>query len=184
VTITDANGCLIIDSASVTNTSTSIELSMPAEAALCLPFSITLESGVEAESYAWSTGESTSSIDVTSGGMYSVTVGNADGCLSTDSTTVIEQPCVGIADDESSIAIDLYPNPNRGEFTLNIHNAHADQLSYTFMSLDGKLVQDGTLMLSNGNGIKDFQFAQLSSGMYFMSIITNQKVIVKRVIIH
>ena len=73
---------------------------MPAEAVLCLPFSITLESGVEAESYAWSTGESTSSIDVTSGGMYSVTVGNADGCLSTDSTTVIEQPCVGIAEGE------------------------------------------------------------------------------------
>jgi hypothetical protein len=52
------------------------------------------------------------------------------------------------------------------------------------MSLDGKLVQDGKLVLSNGNGTKEFHFAQLSSGMYFMSIITHQKVIVKRVIIH
>ncbi len=184
VTITDANGCVIIDSASVTNTSTSIEISMPAEAALCLPFSITLESGVEAESYAWSTGESTASIDVTAGGLYTVTIGNTEGCLSTDSTTVIEQPCVGIAEDESSIAIDLYPNPNRGAFTLNIDNASSDQLSYRFMSLDGKLVQDGKLVLSNGNGTKEFQFTQLSSGMYFMSITTNQKVIIKRVIIH
>jgi hypothetical protein len=183
VTITDANGCMIMDSASVANTSNAIEIAMPAEAALCLPFSITLESGVEAESYAWSTGESTASIDVTAGGLYTVTIGNAEGCLSTDSTTVIEQPCVGIAEGESAIAIDLYPNPNRGEFTLNINNASSDQMNYTFMSLDGKLVKSGLLALNGGNSTEVFQFNGLSSGLYIMSITTNDKVFIKRVII-
>jgi hypothetical protein len=183
VTITDANGCMIMDSASVANTSNAIEISMPAEAALCLPFSITLESGVEAESYAWSTGESTASIDVTAGGLYTVTIGNAEGCLSTDSTTVIEQPCVGIAEGESAIAIDLYPNPNRGEFTLNINNASSDQMSYTFMSLDGKLVKSGLISLNGGNSTEVFQFNGLSSGLYIMSITTNDEVFIKRVII-
>lgn len=183
VTITDANGCMIMDSASVANTSNAIEISMPAEAALCLPFSITLESGVEAESYAWSTGESTASIDVTAGGLYTVTIGNAEGCLSTDSTTVIEQPCVGIAEGESAIAIDLYPNPNRGEFTLNINNASADQMSYTFMSLDGKLVKSGLISLNGGNSTEVFQFNGQSSGLYIMSITTNDEVFIKRVII-
>jgi hypothetical protein len=183
VTITDANGCMIMDSASVANTSNAIEIAMPAEAALCLPFTITLESGVEAESYAWSTGESTASIDVTAGGLYTVTIGNAEGCLSTDSTTVIEQPCVGIAEGESAIAIDLYPNPNRGEFTLNINNASSDQMSYTFMSLDGKLVKSGLISLNGGNSTEVFQFNGLSSGLYIMSITTNDEVFIKRVII-
>ena len=50
---------------------------------LCVPFS-------DSSTYLWSTGATTNCITVTSGGKYSVTITNADGCSSTCSKTITE----------------------------------------------------------------------------------------------
>lgn len=183
VTITDTNGCSIIDSADVDYISDALPLNLPSEAAVCKPFYITLDAGLEASSYLWSTGDTTSSIQVYNGGLYGLVVSNADGCVSTDTTLVYEESCVGIDEVEDNLDVTIYPNPNRGAFTLNIENVNADRVSVKFTSLDGKIVSDQFIQLSSGSATEEFRFSTIGKGIYFMTIRSETQSITKRVII-
>lgn len=54
----------------------------------CAGGSVTLTSS-PASTYLWSTGETTSSITVSSGGSYTVTVGNGSGCVATSAASMV-----------------------------------------------------------------------------------------------
>lgn len=57
---------------------------------LCTGESITLDAALAGATYLWSTGASTSSISVTQGGLYSVTLTNAAGCSFADQVLIVE----------------------------------------------------------------------------------------------
>ena len=56
---------------------------------ICAGVAETIDAGPGFSSYLWSTGETTQTIDVASGGDYTVTVTNSDGCDSTATVTVV-----------------------------------------------------------------------------------------------
>ncbi len=88
VTVTDANGCISSASATVnvfTPQTASISASGPLS--FCQGGSVTLTAS-EGSSYSWSNGESTQSITVSAAGNYSVTVTDANGCISSASENV------------------------------------------------------------------------------------------------
>jgi large repetitive protein len=83
VTVTDANGC--VSTATPVNV-TLLNLPTPTvfpfgPQEICEGGSVTLTS-TTASSYLWSTGETTQSIDVTTGGVYTLTVQDLNGCTS------------------------------------------------------------------------------------------------------
>jgi hypothetical protein len=97
VTGTDSNGCSNNDSVSVT------EHALPTVAisgtlSFCAGANTTLTAS-GASTYLWSTGETTASITVSSGGSYSVTGTDANGCSALDSASVTEYslPTVSIS---------------------------------------------------------------------------------------
>ena len=69
---------------------TDVALTVPAELTLCP--GETLELGVDGmfETYAWSTGESTSSIEVGEAGLYSVVVYDANGCAAISESITVD----------------------------------------------------------------------------------------------
>ncbi|EDP97880.1 choice-of-anchor L domain-containing protein [Kordia algicida OT-1] len=76
------------------------EVDLPEDITLCLndlPLTVTAGTAV-GNSYLWSTGETTASIDITSIGTYSVTVTSAFGCSQSDSFTVSESELATIVD--------------------------------------------------------------------------------------
>ncbi|MCK4658222.1 MAG: hypothetical protein KAV82_01755, partial [Phycisphaerae bacterium] len=89
VTVTSANGCEVnaVDVVvTVEPNPTPIISASPAEA-VCDGATVTLDAGVY-PSYLWSTGETTQTIDVTTGGTYSVTVTSANGCQGVDNILI------------------------------------------------------------------------------------------------
>ncbi|MDP4845522.1 MAG: T9SS type A sorting domain-containing protein, partial [Salibacteraceae bacterium] len=164
-------------------TSQSIALDLADSAVVCKPFSITIEAGVDASSYLWSTGDTTQIITVDNGGVYQLVVSNTDGCLSADSILVIEQSCVGIDEVADNMSVELYPNPNRGEFIVNFNNVKSDRVFVTFTSLDGKVVRDTFIPISSNTVTENFNLTGVSQGIYFMTIKTDKEMITKRVII-
>lgn len=87
VTVTDANGCSNTDVLALTvnpNPSPSITGNM----VFCDGDNSDLNAGPGYASYQWSTGQTTSTINVTLGGSYSVTVTDANGCNGSASTLV------------------------------------------------------------------------------------------------
>ena len=85
VTGTDANGCTGTDDVVVTvNPSPTVDLGV--DVAICDGTTQTLDAGSGASNYLWSTGATTQTIDVTTSGTYSVTVGN--GTVVTNSNSL------------------------------------------------------------------------------------------------
>ncbi|MDX1476588.1 MAG: gliding motility-associated C-terminal domain-containing protein [Saprospiraceae bacterium] len=81
VTVTDANGCTGMDSIGVTeNPLPEVTLTGPND--LCTGDFLQLSVLESYPSYLWSTGATTQSITVTTGGLYVVTVTDAEGCTS------------------------------------------------------------------------------------------------------
>ncbi len=91
VTVTDANGC----TASTTFNLTVNPNPSPAitgTTAFCQGANSTLSAGGGYTNYQWSTGAVTPTLNVTTGGTYSVTVTNAAGCTATTNTVVTVNP--------------------------------------------------------------------------------------------
>lgn len=93
VTVTDGNGCQGSDSIEVTLTSPSVSIVATPGDTVCDGETITLDAGAGFASYLWSPGGETSrTIDVTTGGTYSVVVTDGNGCEGGDSIDVIFNP--------------------------------------------------------------------------------------------
>ncbi|MEM9819679.1 MAG: DUF642 domain-containing protein [Bacteroidota bacterium] len=89
VTVTDANGCSGIADFSVTqNTNPTVNIS--GNQPICNGEMVTLEAGAGYTDYVWSDNSLNSSLEVTNGGNYSVTVTDANGCTGVGMIEVIE----------------------------------------------------------------------------------------------
>ncbi|MCB0637809.1 MAG: gliding motility-associated C-terminal domain-containing protein [Lewinella sp.] len=90
VTVTDANGCSASDEVSVEEWALPIPM-IEGALAFCPGGSTVLDAGSFAD-YTWSSGSFASSISVTSGGTYGVTVTDGNGCQGEDQVEVTEHP--------------------------------------------------------------------------------------------
>jgi gliding motility-associated-like protein len=100
VSITDANGCTASAQAEILSTP-AVEGSGTVSHVLCNgagtgAIDITVSAGTAPFSYAWSTGAGTEDLTGLSGGGYSLTVTDANGCAWSAAWTVGESPAIGI----------------------------------------------------------------------------------------
>lgn len=114
VTLTDAHGCTATASVNVPGSSADINLVITASSLHLCPGETATLTASGANSYAWNTGATTSSITVTAG-TYTVT-GNVDGCEVTEEITIMESPPMQITFD---VVNPICNDPN-GELTANV----------------------------------------------------------------
>ena len=88
VTVTQGS-CAVSDAIQVTAQPLPV-IDLGPDQAFCTGDQIILDATLAGAAYAWSTGEITSSIIITQGGAYSVTLTNAAGCDFTDQITLVE----------------------------------------------------------------------------------------------
>ena len=123
VTVTDQDGC-VSDDQTVANFNVPVDLTD--EEILCEGGSVTLDAGIAGGSYSWSTGDATQTISVSTPGDVIVTVTDADGCVSQDSTTVTEV---------------LFPSADFSSSTLTygvtFTNGSANGIDYLWLFGDG-----------------------------------------------
>ena len=93
--ITNGNGCTIIDTAVVTEPNQLVVTVPDTTAYNCVPggsitatLNTTVTGGTSGYTYSWGGGQVTSSISITSVGTYNVTVTDTLGCTATDASTV------------------------------------------------------------------------------------------------
>ncbi|MBK7873792.1 MAG: gliding motility-associated C-terminal domain-containing protein [Saprospiraceae bacterium] len=89
VTVTDVNGCLGTDS--ITVDAYTVETPpVSRDTNLCTGNTIILDANVDFEHYTWSTGDTTRSITVSEGAIYTLTVSDINSCSATATYTVRE----------------------------------------------------------------------------------------------
>jgi gliding motility-associated-like protein len=89
VTVFNTNGCIGSDEVTVTTTPAPIPI-INGPGKICSGASIILDAGDTFVSYSWSSGQTSTSITTTQGGVYTVTVTNDAGCQGTDEHVIIQ----------------------------------------------------------------------------------------------
>jgi large repetitive protein len=114
VTATDANGCTVSNTQSISQPAAALSLSNSSTAVACFGNNsgssvITPSGGTTPYTYIWSTGSTTQGISNLAAGSYTVTVTDANGCTST-STSSISQPAAPLSLSATSNNIDCTGN--------------------------------------------------------------------------
>ncbi|MDB9775224.1 GEVED domain-containing protein [Vicingaceae bacterium] len=134
-------------------------------------------------SYMWNTGDTTQMITpTTANSQYIVTVMDANGCTATDTVNVTVTVCVGINDVvKNNAIISFYPNPNDGQFKLQIENVTALNSTIEVVNINGQIVYSENLNI-NGSLSKDINL-NVERGLYFVRLINDNGVKVEKLII-
>lgn len=91
VTVTDVNGCTGSSSVVVTVAPPPV-VNLGSDVSICVGNSVQLDAGWGYACYIWSNGANTQTINISTSGVYYVTVCDANGCTGTDNINVIVYP--------------------------------------------------------------------------------------------
>ncbi len=155
----------------ITVTSLTTLEALPPVVTICsgitVPFSLTA-SGVNL-TYKWSTGETGTTISVSTSGTYFVTVTGTCGTKVSNAVELSVNNCTPTPNPSSlsyfnGSKLVIYPNPNNGTFLIDFQNAeNLEILVYSITSLEGRELAKGTLVKGE-NTIE----TTLSKGIYFL----------------
>jgi hypothetical protein len=116
-------------------------------------------------------------------GQYSVSIANAKGCY-TPSDVITIPPTTGIYDADPFTGLQLYPNPTRGLFTVEMDNQVFGDLNIKIITQEGKEILgikfEKTTMHFSGR----IDMSGQAKGIYFISLdmkgnISNRKIILE-----
>jgi hypothetical protein len=171
VTITNFVGCSFTDTivvASVNPVQTNIDVNFITIS------SATLDAGAGFNSYLWSNSAGTQVITVTSNGTYFVTVTDQNGCVTTDTVTIVFS--LGVFNPNgTTTTMSLYPNPSQGVFNLAIDNLETPNLVVDVLDLNGKVVYSRVIGAVAGTVIEPFSLTDLRMGTYILRLTANGK---------
>ena len=128
-----------------------------------------------AENYEWSTGEISTSIIVSpvDSTTYSVVGTNSYGCSDTDAVTVFGG--IGVDEHQVTSSVTIFPNPVRDKLFVRASSPVCKMEIFTVL---------GTLVCerSNGSETMEIDVQNLSSGLYFVRLLTENEVVTVRFI--
>jgi hypothetical protein len=180
VTVTDTNGCMGADTVIVGTIVASV---VSIDANLTALHAADLDAGGGFASYSWSTSATTQVINVTSNGTYFVTCVDQNGCVSTDSLSIVFS--LGIFNPNGTeTTLQLFPNPSEGVFNLSISNLETSDLVIEVLDMNGRVVHNRIIGEVSGSTIQPFSLTDLRAGTYNLRVIANGKTSTMRFIIN
>jgi len=102
------------------------------------------------------------------------------GCQTVDSVAVDFKDCALNFDE---IIINLYPNPNKGKFTLGLTGVK-DDVSIAILDFIGKqVVEEKIVDITSYKLEREFDLSEYERGIYFIRINYHDKVYYQRVVV-
>ena len=172
VEVTDANGCTGT-SQEVTVTENALpNVNLGEDQTTCNGETVTLDAGVF-DSYAWSTTETTQTIDVTTTGDYILEVTDVNFCSNSDTIHVQFDDCTGINTVENN-NLTVYPNPAHNHLQFVMSNGQLVE-SVQILDITGKTVKT----IISGKAKQSIDISTLQNGIYFVKIGTQIQKFIK-----
>ena len=124
-------------------------------------------------------------------GSYSVTDGNgivlaSGGTFTDEESEQFRTTALSTSISENTIvnAISIYPNPVNDIATLSFTTTEKSKTAITIFNILGEVVYSNEIgSLSSGQHIMPISTSSISEGMYFVNLITNNKIITKKITI-
>ena len=150
--------------------------------------SITLDATTPNATYQWLPGGQTTptiTFDTTGLGLgahtFYVVVSTPDGCVQSKSKTIwfllLPQ---GIAENTNDLSAVIYPNPNTGNFTLELNTAKNEIVNVKITNALNTTIYEENGIDVNKTLQRNFTLNSLSSGMYFLIIQNSDKRVIQK----
>src|SRR4030042_6020150 len=140
----------------------------------CEDTAVDIDAGDGWAEYLWSTGETTQTISVPVNvpETYSVTVTAATtGCQFSDWVTGPILICDAVDENiEKATALNVYPNPSSGVFTVEFTNALPGSYMAEIITVTGKVVFKEDLYMNQANKKVKFSLSGLPEGLYLIKV--------------
>ncbi|MCD4680046.1 MAG: T9SS type A sorting domain-containing protein [Bacteroidales bacterium] len=104
-------------------------------------------------------------------------------CSDTALQTIVVNTCVGIGENIEIVKINIFPNPNTGDFTLELNSDIENTISLSIFDPVGILVYEENDIKLLGTMTKKFNFDDIAAGVYFLNVHSNDIRYVKRIVI-
>jgi len=115
---------------------------------------------------------------------YSLIVTDFNGCTHNDFVTVTVDPCAGIAENTSSLYMNIFPNPNNGIFTVALEGQKGtEQFNIQVMSTSGQIVYTEMVITINMKYEKQINISDCANGIYFVKVQGNGNYITKKIFV-
>ncbi|MCB9232516.1 MAG: T9SS type A sorting domain-containing protein [Bacteroidia bacterium] len=188
VTVTDANGCVSSDTVNVSILpAPTSAFTATQQAGNGLTWDFTDNSTGSPSSWAWDFGDGSGTstqqnptYTYSSEGTYTVTLVVTNACGSNTSTQTIT--LVGIEGELAGMVLQIYPNPNHGQFTLEA-SSNAERYELQIQNLQGQEVFRQTVQNGSGYVKTDLNLQGVSQGVYLLRISTEKATVTRKIII-
>ena len=107
---------------------------------------------------------------ITSDSTFYLFITTIDGCSYLDSTRVEAKAATGVLDVESGDDIYVYPNPNDGNFQINIPSGYGD-CSYEIFDIQGVKITAGNIFCASDDCIHNIRLPDIKPGAYTLAIM-------------
>jgi hypothetical protein len=183
VTGTDANGCTNTDEITVTvNPLPNVTLAIPTSTMCVDDADLTLTGGSPAGGTWNGPGISGSTFDPMTAGAGTQTITyfftDANGCDGSATDVITVSLCTGIAAVATGNDFVIYPNPNAGEFNIQLSSSPTTAVNVEVLNALGQVVDAFTMTEAS----KQINIATLDNGVYFVRVINGGTVTVQRIV--
>ena len=101
-------------------------------------------------------------------------------CVNDSSTVqVTVEICGGVDDVNSSMSVEIYPNPSTGLFTLQLNGWDMNKTSLTISGIDGRELYQQKISSSS----ELIEWKNAAAGIYFVTVKQNDVVVVRQLIV-
>ncbi|MCW3103352.1 MAG: hypothetical protein JWO09_1792 [Bacteroidetes bacterium] len=189
VTGTDGNGCMNTATTTVTvNAAPSVAMSAFGTSICDNDVAFMLTGGSPAGGVYSGTGVSGGMFDpaVSGAGMFVITytVSDTNTCTASDTATITVDLCSGIASNNGSSEIIVYPNPASNVINISVGNANFSALTISIVDIQGKEVYNETDKNVSAEYNKQINIENLAKGVYYIKMNTGSDSKVQKLIVH
>lgn len=127
-------------------------------------------------------GETSEFMIADSTGSYFVQVTSFDGCVYNSDTIFVDFTSIEdvLLSDKQ---VNVYPNPNNGQFTLELHLSTGQEAEYELLDMIGNQVTTRT-KVAGGEVVEQLDISNVSPGIYLLNVQSGEHRVVKKIIVH
>ncbi len=182
-------GCDTITTHIINSRTVSPALDLGNDVISCLDGGVTIFAANAYDSYNWSTGNTTSTLnvvgtDVGSGSAnYVLTVTQAStGCTAMDTVNITFNDCTGLDEVEGNLNVNLYPNPANNFVTIEVlDKLNSENVTLEILNSIGQVVASKSIENAKEQIIMDVH--NFSKGLYLVRVSSDNMYVTKKLLI-